>query len=220
MAESLRTDAYQDEQEADFQASTLKRSTEQEKARVQRARAARQQGNSLGAFSDLGERSEYSQEGALSSTPDQKKVQRLRMWRQEKNSTPFVSEKKGINYIAYTPAFAIAILKDLLDLVGIGSLPVIGWVVTTMAAILIFIALSFTDTTMSRNASKRMLVRIGGLAGTVVVEGFATGINLLPLETAAVALILFFDMKDTVLPYAQKILKYTPVGRASKVVLK
>jgi hypothetical protein len=51
------------------------------------------------------------------------------------------AKKHKPHLILYIPAFSVAIFKDLLDWVGIGSLPAIGTVITIVCSALIFILL-------------------------------------------------------------------------------
>ncbi len=232
MAEPLRADAYSDEQEQDFQASILKRSPEQERARIQRMRMMRGEGNTvprnLSAANDnsLNEAANDNQSQREPSkvlpTPQntalrqaEQKVQMLR--RRQGEEVSIAAQKSAVNYLGYIPAFAIAIFKDLLDFIGVGSLPVIGLLVTAMASFLIAIALFATDSTLGMQSSRRVLTRVLILLGVTAVEGVAFGLNFFPLETAAVALILLLDLKGGNI---QKLIKYTPIGRISKGVIK
>ncbi len=233
MAEPLTNRIPADEGGAAFQSSPLRRSPEQERDRIERARTKRNRG-----AGDPWRRAAIS--GPTPSGPPAAKlpvmpaavsgraaeqVNLLRAKRQAERQPAQLQPEEPtqasvLNYIGYIPAFAIAICKDLLDFVGVGSLPLIGWLVTAMASFLIFIALLSTDSSLGMKSSRRMVTRLFILFGTVIVEGLFFGLNLFPLETGAVALILLLDMNGKALRKVSKVAKYTPIGRATKGVVK
>jgi hypothetical protein len=95
--------------------------------------------------------------------------------------------------LAYAPAFIFAGLKDLLDLVMIGSLPGIGTAVTFCLTVLILLSLVLFTGSSGR---QRGLVRKGMiLMAAAVTEGFFFGLNLLPLETLTVYALYRMDKK-------------------------
>jgi hypothetical protein len=100
--------------------------------------------------------------------------------------------------LAYAPAFLAALLKDLLDLVGIGSLPAIGTVLTLCFSLLIFLLLwAFAGTSRKSHGAVRSGVLKSGkvlLAGTIV-ESLFFGLNFLPIETLTVYIIYRMDKK-------------------------
>jgi hypothetical protein len=128
------------------------------------------------------------------------------------------SKKNPLHYLAYIPAGCVALFKDILDLIGIGSLPVIGWVVTVMASIIIFTLLLFTDASIGMSQARRILTRIGVLLTFTIVEGFAFGVNLLPLQTAAVVVIFLLDVASGTA--IRTVSKVVPVGRVVRTVIK
>ncbi len=231
MAEPLTNRIPEQEGGRAFQSTPLRRSPEQERERIERARTNRNRG-----AEDLWRRAAISGSTAPKSQPEKlpvmppavparaaEQVQLLRAKRQaERQASQPEEPAQGsiLNSIGYIPAFAIAICKDLLDFVGIGSLPLIGWLVTAMASFLIFIALLSTDSSVGMKSSRRMVTRLLILFGTVIVEGLFFGLNLFPLETGAVALILLLDMNGKTLRKISKVAKYTPIGRATKGVVK
>lgn len=80
----------------------------------------------------------------------------------------------------------IALLKDLLDFAGVGSLPGIGTVVTLCFTFLIWILLALFDRS-SRHTRKNMaLVRGLIVIAFGLIEGIGFGLNFLPLETLMV----------------------------------
>jgi hypothetical protein len=86
---------------------------------------------------------------------------------------------------------AVAMFKDLLDFVFIGSLPVIGTVITAGLSFLIFALLFLTG---SKNQTSRRVIVLGL---TTIVEGIFFGINFFPLETAAVFVIYYLDRNSS-----------------------
>lgn len=96
-------------------------------------------------------------------------------------------------FFSYAHIFIIALLKDLLDLTGIGSLPGIGTVVTFCFALLIFLLLLFAKTNR-KLIDSRFVLRMGIilLLGSMT-EGFAFGLNFLPIETLTIFIIYFMD---------------------------
>jgi preprotein translocase subunit YajC len=100
---------------------------------------------------------------------------------------PFIDWLFGI-------ALILAILKDILDFVGIGSLPGIGTVVTlTVSAIIgavMFIAGSSAQS--KRAKSYRKLLTLA--AGTTVEMVF--GVDFLPIETIMVIFIFQWTLED------------------------
>lgn len=104
--------------------------------------------------------------------------------RKAESQTKFTGEKPSV--FLYGGAALIALLKDLLDFVGIGSLPAIGFIVTACFSILIFLLLTVFDNSGGWNKANRVIMR--GLVFTLVVifEGALFGLNFLPLETFTV----------------------------------
>jgi hypothetical protein len=103
----------------------------------------------------------------------------------------------------YAPAFFVAMLKDLLDFVGIGSLPAIGTVVTIICSIFIFFMMLLAGGSKKGRAAKALLKGPMGRflllgAGTIVEMIF--GIDFLPVETAVVVIaywMLLGERKET-----------------------
>lgn len=103
------------------------------------------------------------------------------------------AERNKPSLLAYTPALVLAIIKDLLDWVLIGSLPVIGTIVTFMFAVPIFICLMLVkangSVADSRFVIRRLVIFLCGLA----IESFIFGLNFLPIETITIAVIFLMD---------------------------
>lgn len=97
----------------------------------------------------------------------------------------FTGEKPS--FLLYGGVGLIAIFKDLLDLIGIGSLPAIGWVITFCFTFLIWILLTLFD----RSDGKQNMKLIRGLVtiGFGLVEGVAFGLNFFPIETTMVVVL-------------------------------
>jgi hypothetical protein len=110
-----------------------------------------------------------------------------------KNVTSTLSLAKQIqpgNDWPYILAFFVAVLKDLLDFVGIGSFPAIGSAVSIICSIFIFFMMLLAGSGKRGRAARALLKGPMGRflllgAGTLVEMLF--GLNFLPVETAVVA---------------------------------
>lgn len=96
----------------------------------------------------------------------------------------FTGEKPSA--LLYLGVSMIALLKDLLDLVGIGSLPAIGTVVTLCFTFLIWILLATFDRSSQNTRGNMHLVRGLVVIFFGLVEAVGFGLNFLPIETAMV----------------------------------
>lgn len=222
MAEPLLNPVESNSQERRMQSSVIKRSPEQEQSRIQRARGVQSQASSARSLQPVAANDNQTSLSSSRATRAQQQVRALRVVRQDRLAQPQTgesSQKSSFNMIGYTIAFTIALCKDLLDFVGVGSFPLIGWLVTAMASFLIFVVLFTTDSS-SMASSRRMIQRIIVLAGSIVVEGLFFGLNFLPLETGAVFLLAFLDKGKDGLRKITKVIKYTPIGRAAKGMVK
>jgi hypothetical protein len=103
-----------------------------------------------------------------------------------------VSQEKPVSFLKYLPALMVALLKDLLDLVLIGSLPGVGTVVTFVFSLLIFLLLLLSGSSKKYSTSKKSMIL---LAGTLT-EGMLFGLNFLPIETLTVLAIYIGDKKS------------------------
>lgn len=104
------------------------------------------------------------------------------------------AEKEKPNLLRFMPAFAVASFKDfILDFSLIGTLPVIGTVVTFFCSLLIFFLLLLTKANGGilemRFVLRRLLIVLVGF----LIEGFIFGVNFFPFEVATVAIIYFMD---------------------------
>ncbi len=82
-------------------------------------------------------------------------------------------------------ALSFAILKDIVDLVGLGSLPVIGTLITFFASSIIFFALLLAG---GGGKKKRWAKKYGILIAGTIIE-FIFGIDFLPIETCVVIIV-------------------------------
>jgi hypothetical protein len=110
-------------------------------------------------------------------------------WKKSAQKTKFTGEKPSM--ILYLGISMIALFKDLLDLVGVGSLPAIGTIITACLTFLIWILFLIFDKSGGGKKANRAIVR--GLIFIFVglVEGFIFGLNLLPIETATIVVLYF-----------------------------
>lgn len=119
------------------------------------------------------------------------KTEALRLFRDEvrKKSVSMDKEFSGNrpSFLLYTAVTMIAFLKDLLDLVGIGSLPALGTVVTFCFTFLIWILLFTFD--RSGGSKNTKMIRGLVLGAVAIVEGFGFGLNFFPVETMSVILL-------------------------------
>lgn len=119
------------------------------------------------------------------------KIRRTDVKKAEEEAEEAERNKPGL--LVYMPAFVLAIIKDLLDWVLIGSLPVIGTIVTFMFAVPIFICLMLVKSNGSvadsRFVIRRLVIFLCGLA----IESFIFGLNFLPIETITIAIIFLMD---------------------------
>jgi Na+-transporting methylmalonyl-CoA/oxaloacetate decarboxylase gamma subunit len=125
---------------------------------------------------------------------DTKKIRQVmrqgrRAWGKAVKQTKFTGEKPSM--LLYLGISMIALFKDLLDLVGIGSLPAIGTVITFCLTFLIWMLFLLFDKSGGGSKTNRALAR--GLILTFVglAEGLIFGLNLLPLETATIVVLYF-----------------------------
>lgn len=86
--------------------------------------------------------------------------------------------------VLYGGLVFVALFKDLLDLIGLGSLPFIGTVVTLCFSFLIFMLLVLFDRSGGRG-NKKMAQGMVMMFGTLI-EGLGFVLNFLPLETLTV----------------------------------
>lgn len=106
-------------------------------------------------------------------------------------------EIQAMDVPIYGIAFALALLKDLLDLVFIGSLPAVGTVITFCVSIAIGFVLLFDGiSTSQRKVARRMARRFLVLVAGTLAEGILFGLNFFPIETLTVAIIFWMSLVD------------------------
>jgi F0F1-type ATP synthase assembly protein I len=113
------------------------------------------------------------QESRLADKPDQEAPASPRKESGEQSAVDVSSD------ISYFLAIGFAALKDLLDFVGIGSLPVLGTIVTLMFGGIIAILIIKAN---PKKITRNMLLLFGGTA----TEALLPGLNLLPVMTGTV----------------------------------
>jgi len=101
---------------------------------------------------------------------------------------PFIDWLYGI-------ALSAALLKDILDLVAIGSLPGIGTVITLMATITIWAVMIITGSAFKAMKTRRLILRYGVLAVGTLIE-LVFGLDFVPVETAMVVYIFVSALQD------------------------
>jgi len=105
--------------------------------------------------------------------------------RNQAGKAQFTGEKPSA--MLYLGLSMIALLKDLLDFVGIGSLPAIGTVVTACFAVLIWMLMTLFDHSGGKHNNK--MARGLVLLMFSLVEAVGFGLNFLPLETLTVTIL-------------------------------
>ena len=103
------------------------------------------------------------------------------------------AERNKPSLLFYMPAFVLAIMKDLLDLIGVGSIPAIGTVVTILFSIAIFICLILVKANGSVANSRFVIRRLIIFLCVMCIEAFFFVLNFLPIETLTVLVIFLLD---------------------------
>lgn len=119
--------------------------------------------------------------------------------RRDQSFTEEVSvRKRNVSFFSYMPALLVALMKDILDLVFIGSLPGIGTIVTFCFSLLIFFLLMLAGSGTSYSLARKGALL---LAGTLA-EGVLFGLNFLPIETITIFLIYRGDKRASKKQYS------------------
>lgn len=105
----------------------------------------------------------------------------------------FAGEKPSA--FLYLGVGMVALLKDLLDLVGVGSLPGIGFVVTFCFTFLIWMLLTLFDQSSQGTKSNIQMTRGLVLLSFGLVEALGFGLNFLPIETTMVIVLYHLARK-------------------------
>lgn len=103
------------------------------------------------------------------------------------NRVAFTGEKPSV--FLYLGVGMVALLKDLLDLAGIGSLPGIGFVVTACFTFLIWMLLTLFDRSSQGAKSNIQITRGLVVLGIGLVEAIGFGLNFFPIETMMVIIL-------------------------------
>jgi hypothetical protein len=123
-------------------------------------------------------------------SPQKKLLNNLKKASATAKAMLFSIEMRDIFFIG---AIMMAVLKDISDFPGMGSIPVIGTVLTLMASITIIAGMlvsgSYKSGRKNKSNVKRAIKRWGTLAGGTLTE-LLFGVNFLPVETLT-ALITF-----------------------------
>jgi hypothetical protein len=94
-------------------------------------------------------------------------------------------------------ALVVAIFKDfVLDLAGVGSLPGIGFVITSCVSFIIGIMLARAGSGGRQARVENLIKKIVVLGSGTVVEGVFFGLNFLPLETLIVIVLYRIIKKE------------------------
>ena len=95
----------------------------------------------------------------------------------------------------YMFAIGAGLFKDILDFGFLGSLPVVGTVLTICASIFIFMMMILAGTSKKHKSFKGSIKKGGMLIGGTIVE-ILFGINFLPVETLTAGLLYFTDLSE------------------------
>lgn len=109
-------------------------------------------------------------------------------------SDPFILRFARIGDWPYFVAWFLALLKDLLDLIGIGSLPAIGTAITICVSITAFLLSLLVDAGRAKMVTKTFTKVIILLSGTTVELLF--GLNFIPWETVAVSMMYLLTLQE------------------------
>lgn len=96
----------------------------------------------------------------------------------------------------YALAMAAALVKDVLDYIGIGSLPAIGTIVTICVSLFIGLIMLLAGSGGKRKLVKGNIKRFIVLIFGTGVEAFFFGLNFFPIETATVIVIYLLVLAE------------------------
>lgn len=94
--------------------------------------------------------------------------------------------RKEVRLTSYAAPLLVAGLKDLLDLVLVGSLPGIGTLVTLCFNLLIFLLFILAERATVRPKSVFLIQAGGAVFFSTLAEGLAFGLNFLPIGLAVI----------------------------------
>lgn len=122
----------------------------------------------------------------------------------------------------YGIALCLAIFKDISDFVGLGSLPVIGTLITFAVSFTIGLIMFLTGSGGKRGNAKRIVKSLAKRYGTLVagtgVEMFF-GLNFFPIETAMVAVVFYLTLQERMLADKDRAQSTTPDSSERKDAL-
>jgi len=109
-----------------------------------------------------------------------------------------------LNDLFFFFAIMIALLKDISDFVGIGSIPVIGTAITLITSITLIVAMLICGTSAGsvrkkKKQAKNIALKAGQKWGTLAAGTMFElifGLNFLPIETITAFLIYVFILKE------------------------
>lgn len=97
------------------------------------------------------------------------------------NASATMAPQRSVSLLAYVGPLIIAGLKDLLDLVLVGSLPGLGTVMTFCLYLLIFMLFILSEHATARSKVVFLMQAGGALFFGTAVEGLMVGLNFLPI---------------------------------------
>jgi hypothetical protein len=111
-------------------------------------------------------------------------------------------------------ALCFALFKDISDFVGLGSLPVIGTLITFMVSSIIggimFITGSTGKVANAKRIVKSLAKKWGALIAGTAVEMFF-GLNFFPFETLVVAVVFYLTLQERMLADKEEKIGAAPV---------
>lgn len=96
----------------------------------------------------------------------------------------------------YAFAIGASALKDILDLVGIGSLPAIGTALSICVSIFIFMMMLLAGASSKSRMTKGFVQRALVLGGGTTVEAFMFGLNFVPVQTLTALGVYLITLKE------------------------
>jgi hypothetical protein len=113
----------------------------------------------------------------------------------------------------YGIALCLAILKDVSDFVGLGSLPLIGTLITFCVSftigLIMFITGSGGKSKSAKRIAKALIKRYGTLAAGTAVEMFF-GLNFFPIETFMVIIVFYLTLQERMLAAKEEQMEAAP----------
>jgi hypothetical protein len=98
----------------------------------------------------------------------------------------------------YGIALTLAIFKDISDFIGLGSLPVIGTLITFAVSFIIGMIMFLTGSGMKKRIVKSLAKRYGVLIIGSLLE-MLFGLNFFPIETSVVIIVFYLTLRERML---------------------